>query len=251
DLAPRGRRHVRNSFWDSGAAGGHERFGCASPIEHNDLPARLGDCLRSCRTIRGAGSAGLIAALMSVIAAPSGFPMGDRRFHRKLGTEGLTLKKVVYWWCCLWASPARLASLISSSVLAHSLTILPPTPLVQAGLSPRKRALTASRIRRLVILHGPIDTTKGMNSSRSLCPAICMVEILACKAAAKTLLETANAKQMLHHVKCERCFGTPLGVGLIYRQGCEARQRFKRRRAAVAGARLPRSMEGARRGDCW
>src|SRR5262245_33875079 len=51
--------------------------------------------------------------------------------------------------------------------------------------------------------------------------------------------------------KGERCFGTPLGVGLIYRQGCEARERFKRRRAAVAGARLPRSMEGARRGDCW
>src|SRR5262249_5497158 len=90
---------VRNSFWDSGAASGHERFGCASPIEHNDLPARLGDCLRSCRTIRGAGSAGFIAALMSVIAAPSGFPMGeptlDRRFHRKLETEGLTLKKVL------------------------------------------------------------------------------------------------------------------------------------------------------------
>ena len=42
----------------------------------------------------------------------------------------------------------------------------------------------------------------------------------------------------------------PLGVGLIYRQGCEARKRFKRRRTAVAGARLPRSMEGARRGDC-
>src|SRR5262249_1935078 len=33
ELAPRGRRHVRNSFWDSGAAGGHERFGCGSPIE--------------------------------------------------------------------------------------------------------------------------------------------------------------------------------------------------------------------------
>jgi len=36
---------------------------------------------------------------MSVIAAPSGFPMGeptlDRRFHRKLETEGLTLKKVL------------------------------------------------------------------------------------------------------------------------------------------------------------
>jgi len=99
DLAPRGRRHVRNSFWDNGAASGHERFGCASPIERNDLPARLGDCLRSCRTIRGAGSAGFIAALMSVIAAPSGFPMGeptlDRRFHRKLETEGLTLKKVL------------------------------------------------------------------------------------------------------------------------------------------------------------
>jgi hypothetical protein len=99
DLAPRGRRHVRNSFWDSGATSGDERFGCASPIEHNDLPARLGDCLRSCRTIRGAGSAGFIAALMSVIAAPSGFPMGeptlDRRFHRKLETEGLTLKKVL------------------------------------------------------------------------------------------------------------------------------------------------------------
>jgi len=99
DLAPRGRRHVRNSFWDSGAAGGHERFGCASPIEHNDLPARLGDCLRSCRTIRVTGSAGFIAALMSVIAAPSGIPMGeptlDRRFHRKLETEGLTLKKVL------------------------------------------------------------------------------------------------------------------------------------------------------------
>jgi hypothetical protein len=31
---------------------------------------------------------------------------------------------------------------------------------------------------------------------------------------------------------------------LIYRQGCEARERFKWRRAAVAGARLPRSMEG-------
>jgi hypothetical protein len=29
-----------------------------------------------------------------------------------------------------------------------------------------------------------------------------------------------------------------------------ARERFKRRRAAVAGTRLPRSMEGARRGDC-
>src|SRR5262249_55975664 len=53
------------------------------------------------------------------------------------------------------------------------------------------------------------------------------------------------------HFICERCFGTPLGVGLIYRQGGEARERFKRRRAAVAGARLPRSMEGARRGDCW
>src|SRR5262249_14600363 len=99
DLAPRGRRHVRNSFWDSGAANGHERFGCGSPIEHNDLPARLGDCLRSCRTIRGPGSAGFIAALMPVIAAPSGFPMGeptlDRRFHRKLETEGLTLQKVL------------------------------------------------------------------------------------------------------------------------------------------------------------
>src|SRR5262245_53093858 len=77
DLAPRGRRHVRNSFWDNGAASGHERFGCASPIERNDLPARLGDCLRRCRTIRGAGSAGFIAALMSVIAAPSGFRMGE------------------------------------------------------------------------------------------------------------------------------------------------------------------------------
>src|SRR5262245_49605492 len=98
DLAPRERRHVRNSFWDSGAASGHERFGCASAIEHNDLSARLGDCLRSCRTIRGAGSASFIAALTSVIAAPSGFPMGeptlDRRFHRELETEGLTLKKV-------------------------------------------------------------------------------------------------------------------------------------------------------------
>jgi hypothetical protein len=98
DLAPRGR-NVRNSFWVSGAASGRERFGCASPIERNYLPARLGDCLRSCRTIRGAGSAGFIAALMSVIAARSGFRMGeltlDRRIHRKLETEGLTLKKVL------------------------------------------------------------------------------------------------------------------------------------------------------------
>ncbi len=38
DLAPRGWRHVRNSFCDSGVPSGHERFGCASPSER-DLPA--------------------------------------------------------------------------------------------------------------------------------------------------------------------------------------------------------------------
>lgn len=43
----------------------------------------------------------------------------------------------------------------------------------------------------------------------------------------------------------------PFAWGLIYGQGCEARERFRRRRGAVAGARRPRSMEGVRRGDCW
>ncbi len=42
----------------------------------------------------------------------------------------------------------------------------------------------------------------------------------------------------------------PFASGLIYGQGCEVRERFTRR-AAVAGARRPRSMEGVRRGDCW